>query len=342
MGALEFLKKKDIEFSLRRYGIDALSYMALGLFGTLIIGLILRVIGERTGLTFLEEVVWPMANDMMGPAIAVAVAYGLKAPPLVIFSSTVSGMAGAQLGGPAGALIAAIIGAEFGKLVSKETKVDIIVTPAVTVIMGVLAGTQIGPGVNWAMLRLGDFIMLATELQPVPMGIILAVVVGLALTFPISSVALTMMLQLEGLAAGAAAVGCASQMIGFAIISYRENGFGGFIAQGLGTSMLQIPNIIKNPLILIPPTITAAILGPLVTTVFVMTNRPEGAGMGTSGLVGQFGAVAAMDGTNLGGPDMFIKIAMFHFVLPALISIIIGIIMKKTGLIKEGDLKLDV
>ncbi|ACB85715.1 PTS transporter subunit IIC [Natranaerobius thermophilus] len=335
-----FLQRKNIEISLRRYGIEVLGFMAQGLFASLIIGVILNEIGVQLGITFLSETVWPIANEMTGPAIGAAVAFGLKAPPLVVFASTITGYAGADLGGPAGALIAAVLGAEFGKIVSKETKVDIVVTPAVTILVGVLAGSLVGPGVDALMRGLGVIIMEATEMQPVPMGIIVAVVIGLTLTFPISSVALTIMLDLEGLAAGAAAVGCASQMIGFAVASYKENGVGGLIAQGLGTSMLQIPNVVSKPKLLIPPTLTAAILGPMVTAVFPMYNLAMGAGMGTSGLVGQFGAIAAMEGAGMGGAAMYIQILVFHFVAPAVLAYAISQFMRKKGHIQDGDLKL--
>ena len=331
-----FLQRKNIVFSLHRYGIEALGAMALGLFSSLIVGLILKVIGEKTGLKFLVDF-GLQAMAMMGPAIGVAVAFGLKAPPLVVFASTITGMAGAKLGGPAGCFVAAVIGAEFGKLISKETKVDIIVTPMVTIITGVAAGVLIGPSINTLMVALGATIMRATELQPIPMGIVVSVIMGLVLTAPISSAALAMMLKLGGLAAGAATVGCSAQMVGFAVASYRENGWGGLMSQGLGTSMLQVPNIIRNPLILIPPTLAGAILGPLSTTLWPMQNVPAGAGMGTSGLVGQFGTFEAM---GMSG-DVIFKVAMLHFVLPAILTIIFSEFMRKKGWIKYGDMKLD-
>lgn len=339
---ISFLERKNIEFSLKRYGIDALGYMAQGLFGSLIVGLILKVIGEKLGIPFLVEKVWPLASQMTGPAIAVAVAYGLQAPPLVLFASTITGIAGGQLGGPVGAFIAAVVGAEFGKAVSKETKIDIIVTPAVTIITGSLAGIFVGPGVAAFMKGFGQLIMYATELQPIPMGILVSVLVGMALTLPISSAALCIMLQLGGIAAGAATVGCCCQMIGFAVSSYRENKVGGLLAQGLGTSMLQIPNIVKNPKIWIPPTLASAILGPLATTVLRMENIPAGAGMGTSGLVGQFGTIAAMEAAGLGGPGLYVKILLLHFILPAALSLLFSEFMRKKGLIKYGDMKLDL
>ncbi|MEL7568662.1 MAG: PTS sugar transporter subunit IIC [Dehalobacterium sp.] len=333
---MSFLKKKNIEFSVQRYFIDALGAMALGLFASLIVGLILKVIGEKTGLEFLVNF-GKEAMAMMGPAIGVAVAFGLKSPPLVLFASTITGMAGAKLGGPAGAFVAAVIGAEFGKLISKEAKIDIIVTPAVTIIAGVAAGYFVGPYIDSIMTSLGQLIMWATERHPIPMGIIVSVIMGMVLTLPISSAALAIMLKLGGLAAGAATVGCSAQMVGFAVASFRENGWGGIVSQGLGTSMLQVPNIVKNPLIWIPPTLAAAIVGPLATTILKMENVPEGAGMGTSGLVGQFGTLEAMGFA----PMVFIKIALLHFILPAVLTLFFSKFMRKKGWIKHGDMKLN-
>lgn len=330
-----FLNKKDIEISLQRYGIDALGAMAQGLFSSLIVGLILKVLGQKLGIQMLVDF-GLAAMKMMGPAIGVAVAHGLKAPLLVLFPSVVTGMAGAELGGPAGAFVAAVIGTEMGKLVSKETKLDIIVTPAVTISAGVIAAKFIGPGIDAFMKGLGQIIMRATELHPIPMGVLVAVMMGMILTLPISSAALAIMLQLSGLAAGASTVGCSAQMIGFAVASFRENGWGGFFSQGLGTSMLQIPNIVKNPLIWLPPIITSAILGPLSTTIFKMENVPEGAGMGTSGLVGQFGTIEAM------GTAAIPKILLLHFIAPAVLTFIISEFMRRIELIKPGDMKLDI
>lgn len=335
-GFSAFLKRKNIVFSLHRYGVEALGAMALGLFSSLLVGLIISTLGEKLGIAFLVPI-GKEAMAMMGPAIGVAVAFGLKAPPLVLLASTVTGMAGAKLGGPAGCFVAAVIGAELGKMVSKETKVDIIVTPAVTIIVGVLVGQLVGPGIKVIMDSLGQMIMVATELQPIPMGIFVSVVMGMVLTLPISSAALAIMLGLGGLAGGAATVGCCAQMVGFAVASYRENGWGGLISQGLGTSMLQVPNIVRNPLIWIPPTLAAAIIGPLATTILPMLNNPAGSGMGTSGLVGQFGTIAVM-GT---GTMVWVKIALLHFILPAILTLFFAEIMRKKGWIKPGDMKLD-
>lgn len=328
-----YLRKKDIEFSVQRYLIDTLSYMALALFSTLIIGSIFNQIGIRLHIKFFTDVLWPTASSMTAPVIAMAVAYALKAPPLVMFGSAIGGAIG---GDPVSALIAGIIGAEFGKFVSKSTRLDIIVTPAVTILMGGLAAFYIGPVVSAFMNGFGQVIMWSTEQQPIPMGILVSVLMGVALTLPISSAAIGLMLSLSGLAAGAATVGCASQMIGFAIMSYRENGIGGIFAQGVGTSMLQMGNIVKNPRIWLPPIITSAILGPISTTLFQMKNTPYGSGMGTSGLVGQFGTLEAM-GTS---SSVWVAIILLHFILPAIITQVIALYMRKIKWIKDGDLKL--
>ena len=355
-----FLERKDIEISVKRYVQDALSAMALGLFSSLLIGLIIKTIGERVGMLCgvtqadLETHVFfgflitvgTFAMSMMGPAIGVAVAWALKSPPLVLFASAATGYLGATMtgfgiemaGGPAGAFVAAALGAEFGKMVSKETKVDILVTPAVTILVGGLAAKFIGPAVGWLMIKLGEIIMTATEWQPFWFGIFIAVVVGLALTAPISSAALCIMMDLSGLAAGAATAGCCAQMVGFAVASFRENGIGGLVAQGIGTSMLQISNIIKHPWILVPPTITAAITGPLSTCVLGMTNNAAGAGMGTSGLVGQI-----MTFTDMGFTfDVLRRVLLIQIALPALLAFVIDRVLRKTGRIKDGDYKLDL
>ncbi len=343
MGKREgIFKRKNIEISAKRYLIDAMGHMALGLFSSLLIGTILNTLGSKLGITFLSEVLWPISRDMTGAAIGVAVAYALKAPPLVLFSSVVTGAAGNAMGGPAGAFIAVLIATECGKIVSKETKVDILVTPGVTVFVGVFIGSTIGPYIAKMMTALGDFIMYATTLQPFLMGIIVSVVMGMVLTLPISSAALAMMLSLGGLAGGAATAGCTAQMVGFAVMSYKENGFGGLVAQGLGTSMLQVPNIIRNPLIWIPPTLASAITGPLATMVFKMQNTPIGSGMGTSGFVGQFGTYQAMSEAGVPAQTIFIYIAILHFVLPAILTLFFAKIMRKMGWIRNNDLKLDL
>ena len=331
-----FFARKNIEFSAKRYLQDALSAMGQGLFCTLLVGLILKTLGEQTALFLGENLVSTFLVDLgtqamalMGAAIGVAVAWGLKAPQLVMFSSVITGMMGATLGGPAGAFVAAAVGAEFGKAISKETKIDILLTPAVTAVTGCLAAELVGPLVGKLMTGLGVLIMTATELQPFIFGIIVATIVGLALTAPISSAALCIMLSLSGLAAGAATAGCCAQMVGFAVISFRDNGIGGLFAQGIGTSMLQISNITKNPWILLPPTLAV---------VFKMTNNAMGAGMGTSGLVGQIGTFTDM-GVN---GHSVLGVILLHIVLPAVLALIFDAMLRKSGKIKAGDMKLDV
>lgn len=332
----DFLKKKDIDISFKRYCVDALSFMALGLFSTLIIGLILSELGAKFGIEQLVTI-GNYAKSATGAGIGVAIAFALNAPPLVLCSSVVIGLAGNELGGPAAAYIAVILGTEFGKLVSKETVVDIIVTPVVTILVGVGAALVIGPVIGGFMNWLGDLILWATELMPFLMGIIVSVVMGIVLTLPISSAALSIMLGLSGIAAGAACAGCSAQMVGFAVASYRENKVNGLLSQGLGTSMLQMPNIMKNPKIWIPPILTSAITGPISTVVFKMENIPTGAGMGTSGLVGQFGALSAMGYTS----DVYLKILIVHFILPAVLTLLFSEIMRKKGWIKFGDMQLN-
>ena len=338
-------KKK---FSIQDYIINVLNFMAQGLFSSLIIGLILKQIGEKAGIPPLVEF-GKIAQLMMGPAIGAAVAYGIKAPVLAIFSSIITGALGAQtlvlaaagaytikVGEPVGALVAALIGAEAGKLIHGKTKLNIILVPAVTIIVGGLISTFISPFMSSVMTSLGQIINYATELQPIPMGILVSTIMGMVLTLPISSAALAISLKLDGLAAGAATVGCCAQMIGFAVASYRENKFGGFIAQGLGTSMLQVPNIVRNPLIWIPPTISSAILGPVASAIFKMRNTSVGAGMGTSGLVGQFATIEAMGASSL------TLILILHIIAPAVLTLIISELMRKKGWIKYGDMKLDL
>ncbi len=331
------LQQKNIVFSLKRYGLDALNFMALGLFSSLIVGLILKTIGNGLALPWLIEV-GQQAQNMMGAAIGVGVAYALQAPPLVLLSSVITGTAGAALGGPVGCFVAAALGAEVGKLVSKSTPIDIVVTPAFTLIVGVVVAQYIGIPIAALMQSLGVFIMWAVELQPFFMGIVVSVSMGVILTLPISSAALAISLSLSGLAAGAATVGCCAQMIGFAVMSYRENKWAGLLSQGLGTSMLQMPNIIKNPKVWIPPIVASAILGPIATLVFAMHNLPAGAGMGTSGLVGPMATLTAMGNT----PQVWLSIALLHFILPAILTLAIAQVCRKRGWIKVGDLKLDL
>ena len=289
----EILKKSDIEISLKRYGIDALGAMAQGLFASLLIGTILNTIGTQLNIQILTTI-GVYAQSVSGIAMAIAIGYALKCPTLVLFSLATVGMAANKLGGaggPLAVLIITIISAEFGKLVSKKTKIDILVTPLVTILVGTLLSIQIAPAIGNLASSIGGAIMWATELQPLLMGIIVSVIVGIALTLPISSAAICAALSLTGLAGGAALAGCCAQMVGFAVMSFKENRWGGIIAQGIGTSMLQMGNIVKNPKIAIPPILTSAIVGPIATCIFKLTmDGPAiSSGMGTCGLVGQIG-----------------------------------------------------
>ncbi|MFE7063971.1 PTS transporter subunit IIC [Sutcliffiella sp. NPDC057660] len=332
-----FLHKKGVTLSPKVYLIDGLSYMALGLFSSLIIGLIIKTVGDQLGWTWFTEM-GVLAMGLMGPAIGAAVAYGLKAPPLVLFATVIAGAAGAQLGGPAGSFIAALFATEIGKVVSKETKVDILVTPFVTILVGFFVATFIGPPINYGMTSLGSVIMWATEQQPIIMGVLVAVLMGWALTAPISSAAIAFMLGLEGIAAGAATIGCAAQMVGFAVSSYRENKVSGLLAIGIGTSMLQVPNIIRNPWIIIPPTIAGVVFAPIGTTIFNMTNVKEGAGMGTSGFVGQIMTFASM-GFSV---SVLLKVLLLHIIGPAVVSLTLSEWMRKKSYIKDGDMKINI
>ena len=330
---IKLLNSKGIDLSPKTYFVTALSYMALGLFSSLIIGLIIRTAGEQLELTLLIRM-GQTAIDLMGPAIGVAIAFGLKAPPLVLFASAVAGAFGAMNGGPAGAYVSALIAVEFGKLVSGSTKTDIIATPLITIVIGFFAAEYLGVFINQGMLAFGELINWSVDRHPFIMGILVASLMGMALTAPISSAAIAIMIGLEGLAAGAATVGCSAQMIGFAVSSYRENGLGGLFAQGIGTSMLQIANVIKNPFILIPPTLSGALLAPFATMVFLMENTPEGAGMGTSGFVGQIFTLTAM---NFSWP-VVVYIGILHFIGPAVISLLISEYMRKKNWIAFGDM----
>lgn len=332
-----FLKERDIEFSVRRYGIDAMNFMALGLFGSLIVGLILKTAGGWAKLPWLADV-GAQAQDAMGAAIGAGVSYALKAPPLVLFAGVATGTAGAALGGPVGCFIAAAVGAECGKLVFRITPVDIVAAPAVTLVSGIAAAQFAGPLIAGAMTEVGAMIMWAVELQPFLMSIAVAVVMGMLLTLPVSSAAVAVALSLSGLAAGAATVGCAAQMVGFAVMGYRENRFSGLLSQGLGTSMLQMPNIVKNPRIWIPPTLAGAVTAPVATLGFQMANIPSGAGMGTSGLVGQVGTLNAMGSA----PAVWFAIVLLHFVLPAALTLLFAWPLRRMGWIKKGDLKLEI
>ncbi len=357
----EFLKKKDIEISLKRYGIDALGAMAQGLFCSLLIGTIINTIGTQFHIPFLTTTVATVAGidytvgglavAMSGPAMAVAIAYALKSPPLVLFSMITVGFAANALGGaggPLAVLFIAIISAETGKLVSKETKVDILVTPLVTIGMGIFLSWLIAPPLGKAAMWVGNLIMWATELQPFLMGILVSVLVGVALTLPISSAAICAAFGLTGLAGGAAVAGCCAQMIGFAVISFKENKWGGLVSQGIGTSMLQMGNIVKNPRVWIAPILTSAITGPVATCLFKlrMNGAPVSSGMGTCGLVGQIGVYTGWvndvaEGTKSAITAFdWIGLIMISFVLPAVIAPLIHMGVRKAGWVKDGDLKL--
>ena len=325
----------------KRYFIDALGAMALGLFSSLIIGLIIGQIAKLPYMGFLQFIadMLSASSPVVGCAIGMAVAYGLKAKPLAMFSCAAVGALGYAAGGPVGCSIAAGVGAEIGSFVAGRTPVDIVLVPLATLVAGGLAGQFVGPGISAFMTWLGSFINSATQLAPIPMGISVSVVMGMALTAPISSAAIAISLGLEGLAAGAATVGCCCQMVGFAVVSFRENRWGGLISQGLGTSMLQVPNIVRHPQIWIAPTLASAVLGPLATTIFQMTNNAMGAGMGTSGLVGQVGTWAVM--APVDGPWMvLLKIALLHFLFPAALTLAIDWPLRRWGVVKEGYMKL--
>lgn len=335
----KFLNRKKVNISFKTYFIDAMGAMAYGLFASLLVGTILNTIGQEFNIEFLSKTLWPIVQAATGPAIAVSIAYSLNAPDLVLFSSAVVGVAGYQLGGPIGVFISTIFAVEFGKLISKETKIDIVLTPVVTVLVGAIIATFIGPYIQAMMVAIGNAIMAATKQQPLIMGIIVSVAMGMILTLPISSAAICIMLGISGLAGGAATVGCCANMIGFAVISYKDNGFEGLLAQGIGTSMLQMPNIIRKPIIWLPSIVASAILGPISTIIFKMENTPLGSGMGTCGFVGQIGTINAMESISKG--TVLLNMALLHFILPAIISYIVYLILKNKGIIKDGDMKLN-
>ncbi|MDD6011304.1 MAG: PTS sugar transporter subunit IIC [Oscillospiraceae bacterium] len=327
---------------LKRYFVDAMSYMALGLFSSLIVGLIISQFAKIPHLGILAEFsgVLAASSPVVGGAIGAAIAYGLKSKPLVIFSCIAVGAFGYQLGGPVGAYVSALVANEIASLVAGKTKIDIVVTPIVCIVTGGFVSTFVGPYLSEFMTGFGNLINSATQLHPFPMGITVSVLMGLALTAPISSAAIAIMLGLDGIAAGAAAVGCCAQMIGFAVTSFKANGVGGLLSQGLGTSMLQFGNIMRHPQILIAPTLAGAILGPISTCLLQMTNTPTGAGMGTSGLVGQFGAYSAMS-ESFGAVKSLLLIILMHFVAPAILSLLIHLLLKKLKIVKDEYLKLD-
>ena len=362
-----FLQRKDIVFSAKRYFIDAMGAMAQGLFCTLLVGTILNTLGQQFHIGFLNAVIVTLGKGdgavsytigglcsaMVGPGMAVAIARALNAPPLVLFSLIPVGFATNYMGdagGPLAVLFVAIVAAELGKAVSKETKIDILVTPIVTVLVGVGFAALIAAPVGNAAAAVGAAIRWATELQPFFMGILVSVIIGIALTLPISSAAICFALGLTGLAGGAAVAGCCAQMVGFAVMSFPENRWGGLAAQGLGTSMLQMGNIVRNPRIWIPPTLASAITGPIATCLFrlEMNGPAVPSGMGTCGLVGQIGVytgwvsdVAAGTKAAITGMD-WLGLVLISFVLPAVLTWLIAIPLRKWGWIKDGDLKLDL
>lgn len=400
VGKQSFLKRKNVEISFKRYAIDAMGAMALGLFASLLIGTIIKTLAENVGTTGLMAalasvtdtgelaakvaglstwnhfcwILWQIGNYatmVTGVAMAAAIGYALDAPPLVLFSLCAVGQATNTLGGsggPLAVLFVAIIACEVGKLVSKETKIDILVTPAVTIIVGVGCAMVLAPIFKTICDSLGTFIGWATNLQPFFMGIIISVVVGVVLTLPISSAAICAAVGISGgavlagvldgsismdvwnglaLAGGAATVGCCCNMLGFAVISYPDNGVGGLVAQGLGTSMLQVPNLMRKPVLWIPPVLTSAILGPVSTCIFQLRNNGAAisSGMGTAGLVGPIGIITGWsnmpEGYAIGAFD-WLGMILVCFVLPVLLSWAIGKFMRKKGWIKEGDLKVDL
>ena len=352
----DFLKRKNIEISLKRYGIDALGAMAQGLFCSLLIGMIIRTLGQQAGIQFLTDI-GSYAMAVSGPAMTVAIGYALKADPMVLFSLAAVGWAAnaeGGAGGPLAVLVIAIIAAEFGKAISKETRIDILVTPAVTILVGVALAKLIAPPIGRGASAFGLMIDSATKLQPFLMGIVVSVLVGIALTLPISSAAICAALSLTGLAGGAAVAGCCAQMIGFAFMSFKENRVGGLVSQGLGTSMLQMPNIVKNPKIWLPPIIVSAITGPIATCIFhmEMNGAPINSGMGTCGLCGQIGvwtgwlapseAAVAKGAVAIAPAAMdWLGLLLICFVIPAVLCPILRTAFEKIGWIKEGDLKLE-
>lgn len=336
--------------------IDGLSGMALGLFSTLIIGTIIGQIGTlvRNEIGTYLIAISSVAKTVTGAGIGVGVAAKFKQGPLVTVSAAVAGMIGAfpalgmesfalgKAGEPLGAFVAALIGIECGRLVAGRTKIDIILTPLVSICTGAAAGFIVGPPISNFMKWLGNLVNINVEASPILGGIAVSVLMGMILTLPISSAALGVSMGLTGLAAGAATIGCCCQMVGFAVASYRENKFGGFIAQGIGTSMLQVPNILRRPLIWLPPIISSAILGPIASAVLHMVSTPIGSGMGSAGFVGQIAAYGAMLETGMSSKVALIQIIIMHFVLPAVVTLIFSEGMRKAGWIKDGDMKLEV
>lgn len=358
----QFLKRKQIQISAKRYFVDAMSAMAQGLFCTLLVGTILNTLGKELNISYLTQTIMTigtgdgavsytiggLASALVGPGIAIAIGFALNAPPLVLFSLIPVGFSANAIGGAGGPLavyIVTIIACEIGKIVSKETKIDIIITPIVTILIGIGLANLIAAPIGKAAQTVGTAIMWATNLQPFLMGILVSVLVGIALTLPISSAAICAALGLTGLAGGAAVAGCCAQMVGFAVMSFRENRWGGLLAQGIGTSMLQMPNILKNPKIWIPPILASAITGPLATCVFKleMNGPPVSSGMGTCGFVGQIGVYTGWisAGHTITTFDC-VGLILISFILPAIFSVLFCNILRKWRWIKSGDMRLEV
>ena len=341
-----FLARKGIEISFQRYCIGALGAMAQGLFASLLIGTIFGTLGDLTGIAALSEI-GGFAKAVAGPAMAIAIGYALQAPPLVLFSLAAVGQAAnaaGGAGGPLAVLVVAIVAAELGKAVSKETKVDILVTPGVTVGVGCALAMLVAPWIGALASSLGNLIMWATELQPFFMGIIVSVVIGIALTLPISSAAICAALSLTGLAGGAALAGCCAQMVGFAVASFRENGVGGLVSPGIGTSMLQMGNIMKKPAVWVPAIVASAITGPVATCIFHLEQNGAAiaSGMGTSGLVGPIGLYTGWIADGIApGPFQWVGMLLVCIVLPAAIAWAVSEIMRKAGIIADGDMALE-
>lgn len=335
----EFLKRKNVEISFKRYFVDAMSSMALGLFASLLIGTILKTVADKTGWLWLAQTS-DFASSATGAAMAVAMGYSLNAPPLVLFSLCAVGICANSIGGPLGTLFAVIIACELGKIVSKETKIDILVTPIVTIVSGAAITALIGPQVKYIMDSLGIIIMNATELQPFFMSIVVSVIVGMVLTLPMSSAALCYAIGLVGFAGGAATAGCCAQMIGFAVMSFSENKWGGLAAQGLGTAKLQMGNIVRHPAIWIPTILTSAVTGPIAMCIFHLKNGVAiASGMGTCGFVGPIGIISS---EGFGSFKDWLGLILVCFILPAILAPLFAYPLRKLGWIKEGYLKLDL
>ncbi|MBR3318404.1 MAG: PTS sugar transporter subunit IIC [Atopobiaceae bacterium] len=343
---ISFFERKDIRPGFKRYAIDAFGAMAQGLFASLLIGTIFSTLGDLTGLEVLGQI-GGFAKSVAGPAMAVSIGSALAAPPLVLYSLAAVGFAANDAGGAGGPLavfFVAIVAAELGKMVSKETKVDILVTPGVTVGVGCALALAVGPWIGAAASAVGGLVMWATDLQPFLMGIVVAVLVGAALTLPISSAAICAALGLTGLAGGAALAGCCAQMVGYAAASFADNGWSGVVSQGLGTSMLQVPNIFKKPVTWVPALVASAVTGPVATVVFGMQQNGAAiaSGMGTCGLVGPIGLYSGWVADGIvPGPMEWLGMALVCVVVPAVVAWLVAFAMRRAGLIVDGDMRVE-